>query len=762
MGRALAVELARWLARTGRYERIAFVSLETISDVRSVLDSIGQQVLPERQSWSVAQYPDLEQALQPLQRALRDRPTLIVLDNMESILPDATGQTLSAVVPLEELLTMCQTLLDADPTTRLVFTSREALPAPFNHPQQCFQLGTLNPQEAIDLVSQVMAQEGFAPSPSDPGKTHQELTDLVETVNCHPRALVHLAREVSTQGVRLTIENLDSLMAELDRKYPGDRENSLYASVELSLRRLSPKIRKQVKALGVFRGGANTVTLAHVLNVKDDTARQIEKALINVGLGEHMGYSYFRFDPALSPYLQSSLGGKKEKRLQARWAEGMIQLAVTLYEQQFGNSQLSAQLTLLELPNLLALLEWVQNNMPPEQATSLAGRLESLFSRVDRPKALALATSVRKQETPKLIQWSKERFEPEANNVERLRENGILETAHTATRQLLQYCLETGEAAYPEAPYHIAVAHLQLGTVLIRMQSAEAALVTLTEAQRRFETIADKGDDIAERSGRMASAAISEGGGCLMALGRLDEAAAAYEEAIERSGKLGDKRWVAVSLGNLGSVRQEQRRYDEALRLHINARKTFETLGDQDNVGAVWHQIGIVHRLAKQYEQAEHDFKRALAISVRRRDRASEAKNLGELGNVYHLQGRSEDAVTFHRQSANIFTQLQNTSLEGASRTSLATVLFSLTRYDEARQEARRALECREPYGYAAEPWKTWHILQQIEEAVENTQAAYHAQQKAVQRYLAYRKAGGGNHTAEARFFRNVERSRTG
>src|SRR2546427_3152441 len=37
----LAVELARWLVRTGRFRRAAFVSLETVSDVRSVLDSLG-------------------------------------------------------------------------------------------------------------------------------------------------------------------------------------------------------------------------------------------------------------------------------------------------------------------------------------------------------------------------------------------------------------------------------------------------------------------------------------------------------------------------------------------------------------------------------------------------------------------------------------------------------------------------------------------------------------------------------------------------
>lgn len=97
----LTVELAGWLVRTGRFRRAAFVSLETVSDARSVLDSIGQQVLPEGTNWSVAQFSDLRQALQPVQRALADYPTIIVLDNMESVLPDATGHTPMAAAPLD-------------------------------------------------------------------------------------------------------------------------------------------------------------------------------------------------------------------------------------------------------------------------------------------------------------------------------------------------------------------------------------------------------------------------------------------------------------------------------------------------------------------------------------------------------------------------------------------------------------------------------------------------------------------------------------
>ncbi|MCH8290723.1 AAA family ATPase [Candidatus Poribacteria bacterium] len=110
----LAVELARWLIRTNRFRRTAFVSMESYTDVRGVLDSLGRQLLPDGESWSVAQFPDLKQAQQPVERALRDHPSLIVLDNLESVLPDATGKTPPEAAPIEVLFNLCRDLLKSD------------------------------------------------------------------------------------------------------------------------------------------------------------------------------------------------------------------------------------------------------------------------------------------------------------------------------------------------------------------------------------------------------------------------------------------------------------------------------------------------------------------------------------------------------------------------------------------------------------------------------------------------------------------------
>jgi tetratricopeptide (TPR) repeat protein len=650
----LAVELARWLVRTNCFRRAAFVSLEQYTDARGVLDELGRQLLPEGDNWSVAQYPDLKQALQSVERALGDHPTIVVLDNIESVLPgnfpsplagegEGEGEMFQAIAQL------CQHLLHADPATRLVFTSRESLPEPFNHKHREIGLGALSREDAKALVSHVLTQEGLIPNPNDPGDKEADIIELVEAVNRHARALVLLAPELASRGVRATTDNLHRIMADLDKKHPGDRQNSLYASVELSLRRLPTETREQVKALAVFHGGAHLYVLGKMLGTDDEVVRSLAAALIEVGLAEVMDYGHLRLDPALPSYLLGQMNATEREALKSRWAAGMQVLTAFLYQQQFKDARLAAQLTLLELPNLLALLAWAEGALAPEEVVYLAGRVEALLARLVRPQALALAVRAREEAARRLGEWSGAQFLSAGRSIDLLLEQGKLPAAYEAVQKLLQRCLSAGEKAYPGAAYDIALAHFHFGRVLKTSGAAEEALLLLTEVQRRFQLLADAGNTTAER---MASTAITEIAECLIHLGRYDEAAAAYEEGVRSAEKFGNRRGAAVGKGNLGTVRLWQKRYAEALELHDEARKIFESLGEQVNVAGAWHQIGWVHREAGQFDQAERAYQQALTIWVQQKDRAGEAGTLAELGNLYDQMGRLEEAATFSRQAA--------------------------------------------------------------------------------------------------------------
>lgn len=790
----IAVELAHWLTRTNRFDRAAFVSLEQYTDARGVLDEIGRQLLPEGDNWSVANFRDLKAALQPVERALRERRTVIVVDNVESVLagnrtasgsePVVTGNSTAsgseraadqqataeaalatARGTVADIFALCRTLLDAADATRLVFTSREPLPEPFHHRHRVAELRELDPNDAIELVAEVMKREGLEPKHDDAGNTPQEIAELVGAVGCHARALTLLARELAATGVRATRASVQQLMAELERKHPGERENSLYASVALSLRRLPPEMREQVKALAVFHGGVQIGVLQMMLEAEAETVQRLAAALIEVALAEAMPYGHLRLDPALPHYLLAQFdelqfvadiareptGEPRQTEvrrtsaaelpaLTSRWAEAMRALTGFLYQQQFQDAQLAAQLTLLELPNLLALLNLAADTLPPEEVVDLADSVETLLAQLGRPQALAQAVSVRAAAARRLGAWSHAQYLNASNNIDRLLEQGALPAAFAAAQQLLARCQSAGADAYPGAAYDIARAYFKLGRVLKTGGAAEEALAPLAEAQQRFQSLADAGGTSAAR---MAAVAITEQADCLMFLGRYDEAAAAYEEGIRRAEASGDRRGAAVGKIQLGTVRMYQKRYAEALERYAEARVTFVALGEPGSVATIWHQIGMVHKRAGQFDQAEQAYRQSLALEVQQKNRAGEASSLTELGNLYDQMGRLEEAATFYRQAAEIAVQLQDLQKEGLRRNNLAATLIKLERYDEARNALLRAIECKQAFGHAAQPWTAWNILHDLEQATGHVQAAAEARGKAVAAYLAYRRAGG-------------------
>jgi hypothetical protein len=289
---------------------------------------------------------------------------------------------------LDAVLGLCRRLLDRAAGTRIVFTSREPLPAGYGFDADLHRLeiGRLGVREGIELVARVLALAGggreAVNAEAVQAEREEEIKTLVETVSGHARSLVLLTPELARRGLAATTEELAEIMAELENRYPGERERSLFASVELSLRRLPTELRRKLAPLGVFQGGCVVQHIAMVCEVQVssiDEVLNLASPFVAVGLAEliPLGVPYLRFDPALAPALRRELlagddgNGTAEVAARTRWAEAYRQLATFLYEQQFQDAHLAAHLTILELPNLLAALRLYADVMEAKVAGSL-------------------------------------------------------------------------------------------------------------------------------------------------------------------------------------------------------------------------------------------------------------------------------------------------------------------------------------------------------------------------------------------------------
>ena len=768
-----------WIdSRSQQMHRAAFVSVETHGNQRAVVDELGKQLVNEK--FSAA--GDLDDAIQAIERALREQPTFLLMDNMESILlppfmqqemPEALSH--EAGEELTAILALCERLLKVG-DTRLIFTSREALPAPFAAERNQRPLHQLAREDAVKLVERVLNVAGLqSPLPLGEGRVREadaarsdtareEIEQLVDAVHCHARTLALLAPALRQQGVEATRVSLVELMAEMETKFPGSREHSLFASVELSLRRMSAANQERARVLGVFHGGVQLDVLRVMMEWEEADVAALAGELIATGLATPNRYNHLTLNPALCPYLRGRMDATEREALTARWVKAIRVYVEYLRQQQHQNIELAATLTVLELPNLFALLDRVQAAGNIETTIALVSSLYQLLQVLGKPRLLERVGQVRDAAVAVLGDaWNHARFEASRTRIEQQLASSRLGEALDGAQQLLQRTRAAGEQAYPDADYDLAMACWILARVLKTAGGSEQALPLLDEARQRFETVAEARPG--QGAERMAAVCFAEQGNCLRDLGRLDEAAAAYEERIRRGEQLGDDRGVAVGKGQLGTVRMLQRRYPEALAAHSEARERFTQLDEPGTVAGIWHQTGVVYQEAGQPEAAEDAYRKSLAIAVRLGNVAGQASTLAQLGMLYDdALGRTEEAVAFLRQAVDKYVEIRDVAGEGRNRSNLAIRLRKLGHLDEARQEILRTIECFAQFGHATEPWKTWAILADIEmDSGDPTAAVAEANHKAIACYLAYRRDGGENHDGPGRLvFDMTEQLRTG
>ncbi len=760
----IAAELARWLVTTNRFPRAAFASVENADDVRAILCQWGGQLLPLQFSKA----KDEDAAFELLVRCLNDHPALLILDNLESILPVQSGGGFQAAESpsyepelQQTLFARCRALLEACPASKLILTSREIPPqdSGFADRERILEIGRLARHEGMELVARVLAAKQAGGTKIDPkaleAQREEEIGKLVDLVQGHARALVLLTPELADKGLTATTEELATILTTMNARPGAGRETSLFASMELGLRRLPPGVREKILPLGVVEGGGCILAVMDVLEVSGQDCVALYAVLHSVGLAEivpvvpnpqRASDIYLRFDPALAPALLLELrkDPEAEAAARSRWLQAYCALAGFLYEQQFEDIHLAVRLTRLELPNHLAALRRfaAASESQAAEVIGFATNLESLLSRLHRPSALREVAQIRTAAAARLrdTPWSHASFDSQRLDVEQLWAAGRIPQAVERSRKLVDRCEVTGPDVYPEAAYDLALAHFILGRSYLKANRSREAIAAIDSARQGFERLASAGNNSAAG---MASRCLSEYADCLTEVGQLDAAVDAYEEAIRRAHARADLRDVAVGKFNLGNVRFRQFRYLDALRLYSEAKDLVDRLGESAMTASAWHQIGMVHEKSGNLEAAEHAYLQSLAIKVETKDRARESSSRNQLGILYdRMPGRREEAVVFYRQAVELCTAVDDILGEGRTRNNLANTLIQLNRFDEARRELVRAAECKAPFGAQAQPWKTWLLLVQLESATGNASAARAAKCRAIDVYADARREG--------------------
>lgn len=305
------------------------------------------------QALGIGEQPDLAPA-QRLQRYLRDRELLMVVDNLEHLT--------DGVEVLGDLLAAC-------PGLKILATSREPLHLVG---EQQYDVPVLDPGDAIELfISRVRA---IAPNLA---VDRDGAGALCECLDWLPLAIELAAARTKVLSTTEMIDRLESrlpVLASGPRNAP-QRQRTLRATIDWSYNLLSDEERVLLARLSVFAGGCTLQAAEVVCGAELDLlAALVDRSLIRIDSGR------YRMLRTLSEYAleKLALSGEEDRvrRSHARWCVELLHLhrmdeCLPDVEPQTPRGMVAVE----ERENFRAALEWAERSGEFETVARLVAPL---------------------------------------------------------------------------------------------------------------------------------------------------------------------------------------------------------------------------------------------------------------------------------------------------------------------------------------------------------------------------------------------------
>lgn len=668
---ALATEAATWWTRSGLFrDGACFLSFERFVSADRVVQVLGAYL----------EGPNFDARPAAMQRsraieAFREKAVLMVWDNFESALPQFNeGDDGASPYTDEErgrLNDLFRDLTAGEGRGRLLITCRPGdagLPGALR-----YELQGLARADSLWLLSQILKRDGVVLS--DPRLSRQRLDPLLNDLADHPLSIELVGPHLRTLAPEAIRTDFGKLLSKFKQDAREGRNQSLLASLEFSLRRLSPAARKALPWLGLFSGGVFEAFFLAMSQLAPEAWEPVRSELQGIALVrieediQIADRPFLRFHPTLAHAArEGALAEKPEVR--ERFIDVYLAVRQMLYEALQG-SQSRAALEILnrEEVNYRTAVRWaVADGRIPA-----AARLGDTFSRY-----LQMSNRLRERDA-----WvlrlkgavAGESFTAEAADYERQHAwtrftQGDPKGAVDQLQSLIERLRHTTEF---DPAFQLALAVDDLGRVLVDVGASTQAIPILHEAIGLCETLVEKaggrpweelltaGDHAgaATELGNL-SATMGDLANALKRVCRLDEALAVAEKALGIMEKLGRLHGVAVGHGRCAAILMEAGRFKEADARYDLALAAARKAGDKGVEGTtLQHQGGLAHDI-NQLDRAADLYRQALRLFQEAGDEGGVMETFNLLGGVDLNAGRLAEARTWYEKSRELAKRLND------------------------------------------------------------------------------------------------------
>ena len=175
-------------------------------------------------------------------------------------------------------------------------------------------------------------------------------------------------------------------------------------------------------------------------------------------------------------------------------------------------------------------------------------------------------------------------------------------------------------------------------------------------------------------------------------LNRPQDALQNYQQSLEIMQQIGDKKGMAANLDYIAVVYSDLGKSAEAEKTYKQELKIRTDLGDQDGLGEALLNFGYF-LMGIRNEEALRNMKQSLQIQMQLGNQPNQVKCLANIGAIYGLMAKYDDALVYHQQAVDLLHKVQ---MPGALATELNNVglaYFMIGQFDQALQSYLQALD---------------------------------------------------------------------
>ena len=562
----LAIEVAR-AVQTKFADGAIFVPLAAVTEPTQ----IPQAILQAMQLPLAGNDPPLVQ----VQRLLRRRHLLLVLDNFEQLMEGAT---------------MLSELLAAAPKLQLLVTSRERL----NLAEEwLFPVPELD--EAVALFGQtaVRVQPNFDVSVEETAVNH-----ICQLVGGHPLAVELAAswtRFMPCTQIAAQIEQDLDFLANAPRNAP-ERHRSLRALFDHSWQLLTPVEQNALAKLSIFRGGFAPEQAASVAGA----TWPILLGLVDKSLVEARGDNRFDLHELTRQYAATKLAtsGQTEVVQQAHFAAFMALAEQLNHWFTSPDAAASFRRSEREHDNYRAALRWGMAHKPIESVLELEHYLFAFWLRGGYW-----------QEGEQWLSNASAKAPPEDSVY------FCLALAQEAVLAALQGHFAKAQPKTQRA-YAMARRLEEPWPLVVTLQIQGQSRPDLAEALAAYrEAIAiceERLDD--PRFNGFLGSLLGLQGDRLLRAGMIEEARASLSASLAHLRALGDNFWIAYPLGNLGRMALQEGDLDEAHEMISKSVPIVRNSGNRGGIADWLFRLGQVQLYRGEWAEAELNLQETLRL----------------------------------------------------------------------------------------------------------------------------------------------------